>query len=51
MENFSLGGQGGSGSTWATPQMPFGTPVMAGGHTWSTAPGELSPSCWLIYYS
>ncbi|KAI9873783.1 MAG: Stress response protein nst1 [Pleopsidium flavum] len=39
MENYSLGGQSGSGNTWATPQMPFGTPVMAGGHTWSSPPG------------
>lgn len=42
MENFSLGGQGGSANTWQTPQLPFGSPVMPSGHAWSAAPGKRS---------
>ncbi|KAL8680675.1 MAG: hypothetical protein Q9186_003160 [Xanthomendoza sp. 1 TL-2023] len=39
MENFQRGGQGGNGTHWGAPPMPFGAPPMAGSPQWAHAPG------------
>ncbi|KAL8914895.1 MAG: hypothetical protein Q9171_000522 [Xanthocarpia ochracea] len=39
MDNFQRGNQGGNGTHWGTPQMPFGAPPMAGSPQWTHAPG------------
>ncbi|KAL9611216.1 MAG: hypothetical protein Q9167_004130 [Letrouitia subvulpina] len=39
IDNFSRGNQGGTVSTWSTPQMPFGAPPMSGPPQWSNTPG------------
>ncbi|KAL8716298.1 MAG: hypothetical protein Q9220_000203 [cf. Caloplaca sp. 1 TL-2023] len=42
--NFQHGGQGGNGSGWGAPHMPFGTPSMAGSPQWNNTPGSGWPS-------
>ncbi|KAL8838864.1 MAG: hypothetical protein Q9205_000292 [Flavoplaca limonia] len=39
MENFQRGNQGGSGTHWGAPHVPFGAPPMAGSPQWTHAPG------------
>ncbi|KAL8797947.1 MAG: hypothetical protein Q9182_007093 [Xanthomendoza sp. 2 TL-2023] len=39
MENFQRGGQGGNGTHWGAPPMPFGAPPMVGSPQWTHAPG------------
>ncbi|KAI4262309.1 MAG: hypothetical protein L6R42_002511 [Xanthoria sp. 1 TBL-2021] len=39
MENFPRANQGGNGTHWGTPHMPFGAPPMAGSPQWTHAPG------------
>lgn len=43
-DNLPRGSQGGNGSTWGTPHMPFGAPPMAGSPQWAHAPGSGWPN-------
>ncbi|KAL8671438.1 MAG: hypothetical protein Q9168_004067 [Polycauliona sp. 1 TL-2023] len=39
LENLQRGNQGGNGTHWGAPHMPFGAPPMAGSPQWTHAPG------------
>ncbi|KAL8768625.1 MAG: hypothetical protein Q9209_005184 [Squamulea sp. 1 TL-2023] len=44
VENFQRGSQGGNGTHWGGPHMPFGAPQMAGSPQWTQAPGDCFPA-------